>query len=86
MNRSTALIINPSDSKCGACGRAADPHELAHLTELGYYSGPRREGCGVVWEYVDTDYMGGGIAQAAMRMRPDLRVLPGGFIEDGLSS
>ena len=35
-----ALIINRFDSKCGACGKGADPREEAHETQLGYGEHP----------------------------------------------
>lgn len=69
-DRSTTLIINRSDSKCGNCNRGADPHDEAHVKCLGY--APQPEGCGVVWTHVTTDYTGDDIAERAQAMRPDL--------------
>jgi hypothetical protein len=65
------LYINPGDSKCGVCDRGADPKELNHHTELGYYSGPRRAGCQAIWTHLSTRYMGVATA-VAKSMRPDL--------------
>jgi hypothetical protein len=36
------LIINGDDSRCGRCGKGADPTELAHVTVLtleGWFAG-----------------------------------------------
>lgn len=47
------LFINPSDSRCGACGAPADPNEYGHFTRLGYRPG---RGCGELWTSVSSDY------------------------------
>jgi hypothetical protein len=80
MSRERALVINTWSSTCGACGKPADPHEKYHDTLLGYGPDNGEPGCGVKWEFVDTDYVGGGVAEAAKGMRPDLKPLPGGLI------
>jgi hypothetical protein len=74
-DRSFCLVINRSDSKCGACGRGADPHERSHDTILEW--GDKGAGCGVLWRHLDSDYRGAGIPEAAMAMRPDLTWIGG---------
>lgn len=61
------LIINRSDSECGACGQPATWSEDAHITRLGYNPG---EGCGAVWDAVSSNYF--GMDEAVQRCRPDL--------------
>lgn len=63
------LIINRTDSKCGACGRGADPYAKSHDKVIGYKPGP---GCGATWTHVTSSYRGGGIEEATLEMRPDL--------------
>jgi hypothetical protein len=67
-DRSFCLVINPTSSYCGACGRNANPLERSHDTIFGYDD----FGCGVLWLHVDSDYRGAGIPDAAMAIRPDL--------------
>jgi hypothetical protein len=72
--RNKTLFINKSDSFCGGCGQNADPSEVSHETVFG--GGLRtqvRKGCGVVYEYVASEYRGGGIEDAVRNMRPDLK-------------
>lgn len=64
-----ALIINRFDSKCGACGKGADPREEAHETQLGYGEHPP-EGCGIRWRFVTSDYT--NMEEGVSAMRPDL--------------
>lgn len=72
------LIINRTDSQCGACQRGADPYEKAHITRLGYAAAnapegsPERKGCGAVFTEVGSHYRGNGMEEAVKRMRPDL--------------
>jgi hypothetical protein len=67
----TALVINRFDSKCGACGGGANPNEEAHVTQLAGYTGRQTSrGCGVVWQYVTSDYIEG--EEWCRRMKPDL--------------
>jgi hypothetical protein len=67
------LVINRSDSRCGACGLNAFPTEPGHNTLAGYSAKPGQKGCGVVWKYVSTDYTDfEGTYDAVRRMRPDL--------------
>lgn len=61
------LIINRSDSRCGGCGKSADPHEDAHYRVLGYRPG---EGCGETFTSVSSDYF--GMDEAIKSFRPDL--------------
>jgi hypothetical protein len=48
------LIINRTDSRCGGCGRSADPNEAGHYTELGWH-GPKA-GCGMLFVRARSDY------------------------------
>ena len=61
----TALIINRSDSRCGMCGKNADPHETEHRMER-----MRGEGCGAPFTEMTSDYT--GMEEACKRLRPDL--------------
>ena len=61
------LFINRNDSVCGACGRPADPYELAHGQKLGYNPGP---GCGMWFTHVSSHYL--GTEELIKEMRPDL--------------
>lgn len=63
----STLIINLSDSQCGACGKSADPYEDSHVSILGYHPGP---GCGAVYTHVTSHYM--GVSERVKEMRPDL--------------
>jgi len=63
----TTLFINRSSSRCGKCGRNADPNEKAH--RMGRMEG---EGCGAKFTSVSSHYFGEGIKQATRAMRPDL--------------
>jgi hypothetical protein len=65
------LLVNPSDSRCGTCGRPALPREATHKTAPGY-GGPE-PGCGARWTHLSSDYGGGdGLHEAARALRPDL--------------
>jgi hypothetical protein len=57
-------------SKCGNCGRAADPHEPRHDTLLGYGDDNGKPGCRHYFKYLASDYM--GIEKEVKAMRPDL--------------
>ena len=62
------LYINPSDSRCGACNRNADPYEPAHLMEK-----MRGEGCGATYTAVSSHYVNvAGLDERIKEMRPDL--------------
>lgn len=90
----STLIVNRSESRCGDCGRGADPHELSHDTVLGY-GGPYGPGCGVVWDSVASDYVGMHMQEITANMRPDLTWVGDDFVygpdgrpvigEDGLA-
>lgn len=63
------LVINPSDSRCGVCGRGAAWDELSHHTVVEYL--PTDDpGCGVTWTHVSTLYT--DYEQAVRKCRPDL--------------
>lgn len=59
------LLINISSSRCGACGKNADPNEDAHLNE-----NMAGEGCGAVYTGLASDYY--GFEDRLKAMRPDL--------------
>lgn len=66
------LYVNRMDSKCGNCGRGADPHAECH-DEVLCYAPIKPEGCHVRWRYVSTHYSDeGGLHQRISEMRPDL--------------
>lgn len=65
------LVINHSDSRCAECGKGCSPHGERHDAILGYVD-RGKPGCGAVWDRVTTDYIGGEMAEAARRLRPDL--------------
>ena len=69
------LIVSGTSSKCGVCGKGADPHEERHITVLGW-GGQEKNGCGVRWTHITTSYIGGGIEDATKEMRPDLIFVP----------
>lgn len=64
-----ALVINRTDSKCGACGRETLPRGETHTDISGYKPVPGG-GCGVRWRYVTSDYT--GMREAVQDVRPDL--------------
>jgi hypothetical protein len=69
----TILYINPSQSYCGACNRAADPTLATHeIVPPGPTMAPFREGCGARFTHLSSHYAGQAIREAAQRMRPDL--------------
>jgi hypothetical protein len=51
---SNALVVNRSDSRCGACGEGANPNERTHSRILNW--GDKGPGCGAVWTHVTSDY------------------------------
>jgi len=61
------LYVNKSESRCGNCNKSCSPYELQHDQVYG-----PGEGCGIVWKYIDSDYMGLRINAWAAKMRPDL--------------
>jgi hypothetical protein len=66
------LFVNLSDSRCGNCGRGADPYEKSHTTLLGYGVKAGETGCGIEWQYIASDYVGCHADEWAARERPDL--------------
>jgi hypothetical protein len=64
------LVINRSDSRCGYCGRPADPYEKRHDTINDW--GRKSEGCHTRFVLLTSHYIGDGIKRAATEMRPDL--------------
>ncbi len=71
------LVINSSDSKCGACGKAAYPHEMSHETVPGW-DGPTK-GCGAFYTRLGSEY-DGLVARAARELRPDLKWIGSGWL------
>lgn len=64
----TTLFINRSDSRCGECGKNADPNESSHAMLV-----MRGEGCGAVFDAVSTHYWDfEGLYASVRAMRPDL--------------
>lgn len=74
--RSRTLYVNRSDSRCGNCDRPATFRETTHATLLGYGPDNGQPGCGVQWEFLDTDYMNLDVSHT----RPDLPPRPGGLL------
>jgi hypothetical protein len=68
------LYINKSESRCGNCGKGADPYEESHITLLGWFAtNDKMHGCGAVFDMVDSDYVGmPGLVKSIKDMRPDL--------------
>jgi hypothetical protein len=66
----TTLYMNDDYSRCGACGRDADPDELTHLNNRL----ARPPGCGARFVAVSSDMdMTPRLRAAIVRTRPDLR-------------
>jgi len=57
-DREKTIIINRFDSKCGKCGKSATIEDGYHKTVYGYGPENGTDGCGAVWEYIDSDYTG----------------------------
>lgn len=72
------VIINPSQSICGNCGHYANPSEIGHFTRYpGYVSLDKidkipRYGCGILWKYVSSDYIGLNLRERYERQYPNL--------------
>lgn len=62
------LIVGTWSSKCGNCGRGCDPSEKSHETLLGHGVEPGERGCGVIFEYISSEYTGLDLTGC----RPDL--------------
>lgn len=65
-----AVVIDNFHSRCGACGRGADPMEPTHATVVG---SERTAGCGVRWTKITSSYFGTREQEVAQRLRPDLQ-------------
>lgn len=68
------LYINKSESRCGGCGKGADPYEESHITLVGWAAvNDKMKGCGADYTDVSSDYRYfPGLAEAIQAMRPDL--------------
>lgn len=66
------LFINVCESRCGNCGKGANPATTHHFEVLCYGDSNGSDGCGIEWMYLSTDYIGASLVGAAKRMRPDL--------------
>lgn len=67
------ILIDRSSSECGGCGDPCLPSEKSHDTLAGYSAKPGDKGCGVVWEYVSSNYLDDSLHNAARRIKPDLQ-------------
>lgn len=68
------LFIDRSNSRCGACGKGADPAEKQHDTIIEYSPNTGRPGCGAIYEAVSTNYVNlDGLYDSIKEMRPDLQ-------------
>lgn len=67
------LIIGSWSSRCGTCGKDADPHQRIHAVLLGYGSQNGQPGCMVEWDAVTSEYDAPNNVAAVKAMRPDLR-------------
>lgn len=79
------LYINPSDSRCGACGQGANPNEKQHDTVFEYSPNTGRPGCGAKYDAVSSHYVNfEGSYDGIKKMRPDLPFVDpyGRFSED----
>lgn len=70
----STLIIGRFSSECNNCGRQVLPDSETH-EEISGWGGPA-PGCGVRFTHVTTEYVGTGIDEASMAMRPDLTWIP----------
>lgn len=74
MKEKYTLYINLSNSRCGNCGKECDPNETRHIRECGYHAKEgNKDGCGVKWRYVSSDYF--NMDESLIRMRPDLKLI-----------
>lgn len=71
------LIIGDFASRCGVCGKGADPDEKQHTRVLGM-GRAGGEGCGAVWTHVRADVTSRiGAGRRIREMRPDLELIGG---------
>lgn len=69
------LVINRTETRCGACRKNADRFEDKHETVLDPFGFPKfRPGCGQRFVFVDTDYWSGDGSweRHVQEERPDL--------------
>lgn len=66
------LYVGLNDSRCGYCGKSANPAQFTHEVLLGYGPDNGRPGCGVRWKYVASTYSGQEAEDAVRLLRPDL--------------
>lgn len=67
------LLVDRSSSRCSACGKGCDPHELTHATILTYGPMNGSPGCGARFDSIQAMYMLDGHEDDDMhRLRPDL--------------
>lgn len=71
------LLIDTWSSTCGYCGRGADPEDKKHSEVLSMSEAERSSpGCGIVWEFVSSNYVGSTVDNWCKEMRPDLTYIP----------
>ena len=73
------LWVDRWSSRCGACGRSADPKQETHAVQLGYGPENGSPGCGARFEAIASEFVGAGVDEAVRAMRPDLPYLGVGF-------
>ena len=73
-NLMATLIINRSDSRCGACNKGAYPQQTHHIDVAGW-TPQRGGGCGAEFTEMTSDYIGLQQEQAMMSLRPDLDLI-----------
>lgn len=66
------LVVGSWMSRCGRCGRDADPHESGHYTLLGYGTDNGKPGCMAKWDTITSEYSGEQAKAATKAVRPDL--------------
>lgn len=69
------LQVGSFSSRCGACGRSADPSAATHDVLLGYGTDNGQPGCGATFTAVSSDYCDDRSIAATRRLRPDLPLL-----------
>lgn len=72
--RDLTVIIDLTDSECGACGQAALAREGSHKTvPPGYTGKPTAEGCEVEWKYMTSNYMGRRVRERSESLFPQYK-------------
>lgn len=69
------LVVDRFSSRCGDCGKSANPFSETHDVILGYGSDNGSPGCDVRWENVTSDYVSPNVKQEVTNLRPDLRYI-----------